>query len=46
MCTEMTGRILTFIRYRRKKMDLLYPDYNSENEGMILNDPKEEQEGK
>lgn len=38
----MTGSTLTF----KEKTDLLYPDYNSENEGMILNDPKEEQEEK
>jgi len=25
-----------------EKMNLLYPDYNSENKDMILNDPKEE----
>lgn len=27
-------------------MNLLYPDYNSENEDVILNDPKDEQERK
>lgn len=45
MCTEMTGRTLTFIRHRRKNGPVV-PRLKSENEGMILNDSKEKQEGK